>query len=160
MKIPIFSITISITSSRAWTISSMKFRRRYPWYPEGIYPHCAPQSAQRDGLQAGGIKAEDSPMRWVTEEPKRIIAFYQRPPKGWRASHIGDRAALKRRTGTTISVWITAMMRKKHSANLSISDMRQAAKFRGGECESQPICSPETCTPPWHGAVPSTIASR
>ncbi|MFN2145112.1 MAG: NAD(P)-dependent oxidoreductase, partial [Anaerolineales bacterium] len=120
--------------------------RRTPWFQKA-FARLVPRKLLKELVfKPVAYKAEDSPMRWLIDEPKRIIAFF----KG-------------RQTMESIPQWDTASpevpgwqnyQRLDHGYDeskplhdLNIADMRQAARFRGGECESGQMTLGDLYTP-------------
>ena len=110
--------------------------RRTPWYQK-IFTRIVPRKLLKEIVfKPVAFRGEDSPMRWVAKDPKRITAFF-------RDHHTLERIPSWDQACSTGHNWAEydrldhGYDEQKPVDELNLADMRAAARFRGGECLSQ-----------------------
>ncbi|MBN2045362.1 MAG: NAD(P)-dependent oxidoreductase [Anaerolineales bacterium] len=120
--------------------------RRTPWIQKS-FARMVPRKLLKEMIfKPVAFKFEDSPMRWLREDPKRITAFYK-GRHSMESIHHWDTG------GDDVPDW-TQYQRLDHgydeskpTSELNLTDMRGAARFRGGECTSKNIPPGDLFTP-------------
>lgn len=120
--------------------------RRTPWYQKAFARMVPRRLLKERVFKPVAYNAEDSPMRWVREEPKRISAFY-------RGQHTMDSIPCWEQEGLAVPDWYDYQRldhgydEEKPAGELDLTDMRTAARFRGGECLSKRMQPGDLFTP-------------
>jgi nucleoside-diphosphate-sugar epimerase len=120
--------------------------RRTPWFQK-TFARLVPRRLLKEWVfKPVAHKAEDSPMRWVTEEPKRITAFY-------KCRHTLENIPHWDQDSIDVPDWYQYQRldhgydEKKPAVDLDLADMQQAALFRGGRCTSNAMQPGDLYTP-------------
>ncbi len=120
--------------------------RRTPWFQKA-FARLVPRKLLKELVfKPVASKAEDSPMRWVTEDHKRITAFFKGSQTMESIPH-WDTASLEMPEWQDYQRLDHGYDEGKPLDDLNLADMRHAAKFRGGECQSSQMIPGDLYTP-------------
>jgi nucleoside-diphosphate-sugar epimerase len=118
--------------------------RRTPWFQKAFARWVPRKLLKELVFKPVAYKAEDSPMRWVTEEPKRISAFYKCSQTLENIPH-WDLGGIE--TPLQHQRLNHGYDERKPAAELNLVDMQVAARFRGGVCTSSRMQPGDLLTP-------------